>query len=155
MQASKAIVLTLSTLLCACARPESQQFDWLLGCWESTRPNSTITERWTKSNGEYTGVGKVMQDGKRVVFETLVIRPTVRDAFELVASPVGERPTVFLATVVSHRQVMFEDLDHDFPQRIMYRSDDDEMLHARLEGRVDGQQKSADFPMRRVDCDAR
>ena len=50
------------------------------------------------------------------------------------------------------REVVFENLAHDFPQRVMYRLDGDTLI-GRIEGTEKGKPGSAEFPMRRVECE--
>jgi len=50
--------------------------------------------------------------------------------------------------------LIFENAAHDFPQRIIYRLNDDGSLLARIEGKRGGELKGVDFPMRRAPCPA-
>jgi hypothetical protein len=54
---------------------------------------------------------------------------------------------------MSTNDVVFENLEHDFPQRIIYRLIADGKLLGHIEGVVDGAERSADFPMTRMKCD--
>jgi hypothetical protein len=49
-------------------------------------------------------------------------------------------------------ELTFENLQHDFPQRIIYRVDG-RKLHARIEGTKDGKTRGVDFPYTRTKCD--
>ena len=51
------------------------------------------------------------------------------------------------------RKVVFENPEHDFPQRIIYQLDDDGNLAGRIEGLVNEAAHAADFPMIRASCD--
>lgn len=48
--------------------------------------------------------------------------------------------------------VTFENLAHDFPQRVIYRRAGADSLIARVEGTRAGQPRGFDFPYRRVAC---
>ena len=50
---------------------------------------------------------------------------------------------------MSDRRVVFENPEHDFPQRILYWLDDDDMLHARIEGTEGGETHSMEWRYRR------
>jgi Protein of unknown function (DUF2442) len=52
------------------------------------------------------------------------------------------------------REVVFENLEHDFPQRVIYKLDGDGVLRASIEGLQKGQLKTIEFPMRKVDCES-
>ena len=49
--------------------------------------------------------------------------------------------------------VVFENPQHDFPQRIIYRLEKDGSLLARIEGVNQGREKGINFPMKRAKCD--
>ena len=53
---------------------------------------------------------------------------------------------------VTDREARFENLEHDFPQRIIYRRDGDS-LTGRIEGVSMGKERAVDFPLKRVPCD--
>ena len=51
---------------------------------------------------------------------------------QYLASPQGGAPTAFTLARLEGRQVTFENLEHDFPQRVVYRRDG-RVLTARVE----------------------
>jgi hypothetical protein len=53
---------------------------------------------------------------------------------------------------IADDEIVFENREHDFPQRIIYRLLPGFGLLGRIEGVVDGKARSADFPMQRADC---
>lgn len=50
-------------------------------------------------------------------------------------------------------EALFENPEHDFPQRIIYRLEKDGSLFARIEGTINGKERGVDFPMKRARCD--
>ena len=62
-----------------------------------------------------------------------------------VAQPGGGTATAFGATVLSDTAVTFENLQHDFPQRILYWVDPAGALHARIEGPQGGKTVSEEW----------
>ena len=68
------------------------------------------------------------------------------------AEPSGQKPADFEARVVSDTLVTFENLAHDFPQRVTYRRRGADTLVARIEGVRNGQLRGVDFPYVRVRC---
>jgi hypothetical protein len=68
------------------------------------------------------------------------------------AQPSGQRPADFEATMVSDTLAVFENPQHDFPQRIIYRRHGTDSLVARIEGTRNGQTRGIDFPYARVSC---
>ena len=58
----------------------------------------------------------------------------------------------FLLARLSETEVVFENLAHDFPQRIIYRLQAEGYLTGRIEGEIEGEARAVDFPLQRVDC---
>jgi len=55
-------------------------------------------------------------------------------------------PTVFTEVSFSDTLIAFENMEHDFPQRITYRKTSDTTLLAFIEGEIDEQQQRIDYP---------
>lgn len=71
----------------------------------------------------------------------------------LIASPSGQQPATFALLRQTANEVVFENAEHDFPQRVIYRlRRADDMLIGRIEGTLDGESRSVEFPMRKADC---
>jgi hypothetical protein len=68
------------------------------------------------------------------------------------ANPSGQTPAEFESIQVSDSAVTFENLGHDFPQRVMYRHPSADSLVGRVEGMRRGQLRGMDFPYARVAC---
>ena len=49
--------------------------------------------------------------------------------------------------------MIFESLEHDFPQRVIYRLTPDGRVAARIEGMIDGRPEAIDFPLQRTRCE--
>jgi hypothetical protein len=68
------------------------------------------------------------------------------------AHPSGQAPTVFLATTVTERSVVFENRQHDFPQQVAYERRGADSLLAWISGPMKGQTRRIEFPYVRVKC---
>lgn len=125
---------------------------WLAGCWELTRGARHVVEQWMPADGgTLIGMSRTVANGKTMEFEFLMIRE--RDGgIEYVARPSGQAEATFPAARVSADEVVFENLAHDFPQRIIYRKAADGGLAARIEGAMNGQARGIDFPYRAAAC---
>lgn len=131
--------------------PGIDDVSWLTGCWEYSSGGQTVEEHWMAPRGRtMVSVGRTVKGDTLVEFETVVIRELDgRLAYE--AHPSGQASAVFLSRSVGNREVVFENLEHDFPQRIGYKRDGD-ALHAWVEGPRNGQTRRLEFPYRRVSC---
>jgi hypothetical protein len=65
--------------------------------------------------------------------------------------PSGQPSAVFLSRTIAEHEIVFENLQHDFPQRIGYKRDGDSLL-AWIEGARNGQARRVEFPYKRVAC---
>lgn len=126
---------------------------WLAGCWEGTMASGAVYEEvWLPPRGgTLAGVARMTRGGRTFSIESMTI---VDDAGTLVylARPAGQPETPFRAVEVSSTAAVFENPDHDFPQRIVYRHTPPDTLHARIEGERGGEPRSMDFPLVRVPC---
>ena len=128
---------------------------WLAGCWASESGEAGSGEHWLPlAGGTLLGVGRTVKNGKTVSHEFLQIRTNADGKPVYIAIPSGQKEASFVATQVAEGAVTFENLQHDFPQRILYKALPDNRLAARIEGLRNGALRGIDFPMKRVSCDA-
>lgn len=110
--------------------------DWLAGCWEGDGGE----ECWLPAGGGMMlGLNRAPEKDGRSGFEFLRIVEEDDGGLVYLASPGGRHPpTPFAATEVGERHVVFANPEHDFPQRITYRLEDDGSLRARVEANGEG-----------------
>ena len=145
--------LALAANFAHAAEPATiRQAAWLAGCWEAVSPRRIIEELWLAPRGNsMLGVSRTVRGDSLVGYELVVIRE--QDgclAYE--AHPSGQPAAVFLSSAVSDSSIEFEDLLHDFPQRIGYRLIGPDSLLAWIEGRREGRVRRIEFPYRRAKC---
>ncbi len=128
---------------------------WLGGCWKSESGEPGSGEYWMPlAGGTLIGVSRTIKDGKTVAFEFLQIRADSDGKLAYFAQPSGQSPASFPLLRISDTEAVFEDLQHDFPQRIVYRLEGKSRLAARIEGTANGKLRVIEFPMNRVSCEA-
>lgn len=151
---ARGAVLLLS-LLPALASADLDELTWLAGCWSSTDGEAGSGEVWTApAGGSMLGLARTVRDGRTVAVEFLQIRERDDGTAELIALPSGQGETRFRLLESSSRHVLFENPDHDFPQRVSYRLDAPGHLSAAIEGEESGRTRRVSFPLRRVPCPA-
>ena len=107
---------------------------WMEGYWTGTTDGVAMEEVWTApKGGALLGMHRDVKDGKMVSFEFFRIDTTPNGATYF-ASPRSKVPTPFRAVEMGDKRVVFENKEHDFPQRILYWLDGAGALHARIEG---------------------
>jgi uncharacterized protein YfiM (DUF2279 family) len=123
---------------------------WMAGSWSGTNDGVMTEEHWTSAaGGALVGMHKEVRDGRMVAFEFLRIAPDASGKVCYFGSPGGKPPVSFCAVEIGPRRAVFENLQHDFPQRILYWVDDDGRLHARVEGPLDGKPAAEEWIWRR------
>jgi len=128
---------------------------WLSGCWASTGGEPGSGEQWTApAGGSMLGMSRTVRDGATVAFEFLRITEDEDGKVFLVALPSGQQSATFALLSQSDDEVVFENPDHDFPQRVIYRRMPGNLLVGRIEGTIDGTARNVDFPMKKTDCES-
>ena len=127
---------------------------WLKGCWSLSRNGRETTEHWLKpAGGSMLGISRTVANGKTVEFEFTQIRQDEKGDIVFIAKPSGQPEATFKLIKGGANEVIFENPQHDFPQRVIYRRQDEGSLLGRIEGVSKGKEKSVDFPMTRARCD--
>lgn len=116
--------------------PAVADVSWIAGDWQ-TAPGGRrqIEEHWTKAaGGSMMGMSRTVAGDKTVEFEYLRIEQRA-DGVYYVAHPKARCPgTDFKLTKASATEAVFENPQHDFPKRIMYRKTGDDGLTASIDG---------------------
>lgn len=132
------------------ANSEVDQLEWLQGSWSMESGGRRIEEHWiAPRGGTMFGVNRTISKGRTVAFEYMRIQQQ-EDKVVFFASPGGRCPaTRFTMVSASANSVTFENPDHDFPQRVIYRRTTDGHLQGRIEGKVNGEPRSSDWIFQR------
>ena len=145
-------ILLLS--LCVQASGESiATLGWMTGCWAAVGQEAGSGEYWTApAGGSMLGVSRTVRGGRTVGFEFMRIADNDSAQLAFFARPSGQPGAMFPMVQLTDNEVVFENPAHDFPQRVIYRRLPDNGLLGRIEGRIDGDLRSVDFPMQRAEC---
>ena len=112
------------------------ELGWISGDWQTASGGrAQIEEHWTKPDGgSMIGMSRTVAGGRTVEFEYLRIEQRA-DAIYYVAHPKARCPgTDFKLTRLTAREAFFENPQHDFPKRIIYRKHADASLMASIDG---------------------
>lgn len=155
-----ALVALAASLFGSCAAPQAKPaagagsgiaaLAWMSGHWRAVEDGKGSEEVWlAPEGGLMVGASRTLDGGRAVFFEYMRI---VEDehGIRLLASPAGKAPTPFQLIESGARRAVFENKEHDFPQRILYWIDEPGVLRARVEGLLDGQPQGEDFRFERV-----
>ena len=148
-------------LLCGTFATRSQtnsvdSLSWMAGCWELSVPQRqmTIAEHWMKpAGGTLIGMSRTVRGGKTTGFEYIRVETTADGVYYVAKPSSNKEETRFKLVKSSSTEAVFENLAHDFPQRIIYRNQSPEELFARIEGTQNGKMNGMDIPMKRAKCE--
>ena len=139
----------------ATAEPSLGQVAWLSGCWTASGAEQGSGEQWMPLAGaSLIGVSRTVRQGRTVAYEFMRIAQGSDGKLAFFAQPSGKPPASFPVRSMSASEVVFENPEHDFPQRVIYRLESPTVLRASIEGMRNGALRSIDYPMARVSCDA-
>ena len=126
---------------------------WIAGCWELRAPNRLTHEMWMPpAGGTMMGASRTTSSTATRAFEQLRIT-TDGSVLVYTAVPSGQTETAFRSTQLSDTLLVFENLQHDFPQRIIYRKRGADSVIARAEGPgANNTTRGFNIPMRRSSC---
>lgn len=129
-------------------KPTLEALAWMAGSWAGTTGGVDMEEHWTAPKGHsMIGVHRDVGNGRTIAFEFLRIEQQ-GDQIVYLSMPNGRSPaTPFPLKEVSGLRVVFENPAHDFPQRIIYWKDGQD-LRARIEGTVNGKPGSEEWRWR-------
>lgn len=129
---------------------EISTLGWMAGNWTGTQDGVEMEELWQKpKGGSMLGVHRDIKAGKTVSFEFFRIEAN-SDGIIYWSSPHARPATPFKMIELSKNRVVFENAEHDFPQRIIYWLTEDGALHAKIEGRLAGKPAAEEWTWRRT-----
>jgi hypothetical protein len=124
---------------------------WLAGTWSFERNGRAVTERWTApAGGMMLGTSQTVANDKTVDYEFIVLRVDANGDLLYVAKPSRQPEASFKLVRVTDREIVFENPQHDFPQKISYTLKDDGTLLAAIEGTKNAKTRRVEFPYRPV-----
>ena len=154
---SGALIVTvgLATQVGALAQSAKlSDFGAMAGCWEKKdeAKKTLISEQWMKPAGNaMLGMGRTVRDGRVTGFEFMRIEER-SDGIDFISKPKGNKDeTTFKLIRSTASEFVFENLTHDFPQRVIYKIVRNNLI-GRIEGKMNGKERAIDFPMSRSKC---
>lgn len=123
---------------------------WMVGSWAGTDGSVEMEEHWiAPKGGVMLGLHRDVFASGSAFFEFLRIEAG-DDGVTYWASPRGTAPTPFRLVDSGSNRAVFENLEHDWPQRLVYRLEAEDTLVARAEGDQHGKPRAAEWRWTRV-----
>lgn len=126
----------------------------MAGCWSSisNKKDAEAVEFWTKPRGKtMMGVSQTVSMGKTTGYEYMRFEERL-DGLYFVARPhQSKEDTDFKLVSSKDGEFIFENKQHDFPDRVIYRPGGNKMT-ARVEGPYENKRMGIDFSFIRIPC---
>jgi hypothetical protein len=161
----KKIIFLLAFLaFISCKKTDSDESDknekdkirtahWLLGQWEAQSEGGSLTETWKKINDStYNGQSYFIKGKDTIHIETVLLQQ-VEDQLSYTTTIKGEnddQPVPFILTDRDETQLVFENLKHDYPQKISYTQISKDSLLTEISGIQSGKPSSEKYIMLRT-----
>lgn len=141
------IAILMLAALCAYSA-ELDKLTFIAGCWAG----QGLFEMWMKpEGGSILGISRTIRKSQTVETEFFHVSEGKDGVVLNVQLKLATQTTPFRAKIITANSVTFENPEHDFPQRIIYTRDGDN-LTGRIEGTQNGKERAIDYPMRRASC---
>ncbi|MFQ5652713.1 MAG: DUF6265 family protein [bacterium] len=129
-----------------------EKMRWLLGVWRRESDRGLTHETWRKLSdrtfeGESVRISKA--SGDTVFTESLRLVQMQGELFYLPKVAENAYPVPFKLVAFQGNRVVFENPEHDFPQRIIYYREDADSLTVTVEGATKDDNRRIDFHFRR------
>ena len=135
-----------------CTAQEVHSLDevsFLSGCWSGQMGSLEVREQWTEAQGGVMlATTRFYRDGELADFEFGMMLED-EEGVTLWPYPRGERSAHGFPLVSTEGEYVFENMEHDFPVRIIYARRGERGLDPRIEGR-DGEARG--WTLDRVAC---
>jgi hypothetical protein len=132
-----------------------EQMAWLAGCWQGQFGEPGTIEQWlAPAGGSMLGMSRTIKQDKMVDYEFMRVSRLPDGVLAFVPQPSGRAPTTFRLVRLGEAEAVFENPEHDFPQRITYARPGESRLSASIEGVRNGATRRIEFTFLRVSCDA-
>jgi hypothetical protein len=96
----------------------------LLGNWENKSVDGTLTESWTKVNDStYHGSSYFIKNKDTLHFESITLQQKAEELTyqSITKGQKNDKPVTFNLKVLEEKQLVFENLKNDYPQKIIYK----------------------------------
>lgn len=144
------LIVVAVIFLASCSKKVEnlESFKWLIGEWENISEEREFYETWYFENEtSFYGESYLTVKGDTVFHETMTLEYRLE---EIILTPTTKNQNdgnsvEFKFTSKEDGEFIFENPDHDFPQRIIYSNPVPDSIAAYIDGKVNGEYSRSDF----------
>lgn len=129
---------------------EFKKLEWLTGKWEGIQGIGLYHEEWEKISDGFKGRAYFIKKGEILNSESLVIYSRDSEIYYEADVSHNPQPVSFKMTFLDNDKVIFENPNHDFPQKITYEKKQDGFLLATIEALQNGKGKKVEFNLKKI-----
>ncbi len=145
-------LIAIFTILFMAARGQSKsalgQLHQLSGTWAMGTGDKIIYENWqVLRDGSMTGKSYKIKGADSIIFEQMKFVEKNKQVFFLakVTNQNEGKEVPFKLISSSNHTFVFENPEHDFPQRVIYQIISKDSVHAWIEGKYKGKDEKEEF----------
>jgi Domain of unknown function (DUF6265) len=151
----KSIAVFIVVLLSAftCQQDVFSELQQLSGTWKMDTKRGAIYENWIRTTkDEMQGKSFKLNGKDTVVLENVRLSKSSEGLFYIpVVSNQNEgKPVSFRMIDSKNKTFVFENKEHDFPQRVIYHIVSKDSVHAWIEGTKNGKEGRSDYFFKRI-----
>jgi len=139
------LLKTLAVMVFLAASARAADFPaFMTGAWHGTFAGTVVDEQWTTADGGVMlAASRTISPKGKTSFEFLRIEQR-NGTLVYLAMPQARPETPFPLKTMTSSRVVFENLEHDYPQRILYWRDGAKLC-ARTEGMLHGKPEAEEW----------
>jgi hypothetical protein len=125
----------------------------LTGLWKMDTPRGAIYEEWQVTGDErLAGRSYKVKNNDTLVLENVIISLQGNAIFftPVVQDQNNNQPVPFKLISCNNNRYVFENKEHDYPQRVIYELVSTNDLRARIEGSKNGKEMGSEFNYTRI-----
>lgn len=113
-----------------------EKLNWIVDNWIYKDGDNITYENWIKENDSLLiGESYTVRNSDTVFSEQLKIERIEGDVYYTAVVKHNPGPVRFMLVELGDNKAVFENPEHDFPNRIIYELRDNSVLHAKVEGK--------------------
>ena len=158
---NKITILVLLLAFAACKKSDSEGKEkdkialahWLLGNWENKSIEGSLTENWEKVNDStYKATSHFIKGKDTLHFESIDLQQKgeVLTYTATIKGQNDDKAVAFNLTTSTEKQLVFENLKHDYPQKISYTQISKDSLIAEISGLQQGKPSTEKYRMGKI-----
>jgi hypothetical protein len=148
------LFLSVSLLLFSCNNNSKNEkikaSEWLIGQWENHSKEGILTENWSKPNDSTLAAGSFFIKEKDTLhFENIVLREKEGELIyeTTIKGQNNNKPILFPLLSETENEMIFENLQNDYPQKIKYQRNSKSAITISISGTQAGKKVFEIFKM--------